>query len=196
MKILALADVESPALWDYFEPDRLKDIDVIISCGDLAPQYLSFLATFFSGPVLYVHGNHDGCYEKTPPDGCISIEDRIYEYQGVRFLGLGGSMRYKPGPFQFTQTEMNRRVRRLWFQLKRRKGFDVLVAHSPAYGLGHGEDLTHTGFKAFLRLMEQYRPAVFIHGHVHLSYAPTAARKRNHGDTAVINAYERYVFEI
>ena len=52
MKILALADVESPALWDYFEPDRLKDIDVIISCGDLAPQYLSFLATFFSGPVL------------------------------------------------------------------------------------------------------------------------------------------------
>ena len=153
MKILALADVESPALWDYFEPDRLKDIDVIISCGDLAPQYLSFLATFFSGPVLYVHGNHDGCYEKTPPDGCISIEDRIYEYQGVRFLGLGGSMRYKPGPFQFTQTEMNRRVRRLWFQLKRRKGFDVLVAHSPAYGLGDGEDLTHTGFKAFLRLM-------------------------------------------
>ena len=27
MRILALADVESPALWDYFNPERLKDID-------------------------------------------------------------------------------------------------------------------------------------------------------------------------
>ena len=60
MKILAIADMESPALWDYFEPGRLKGIDVILACGDLNPQYLSFLATFFSGPVLYVHGNHDG----------------------------------------------------------------------------------------------------------------------------------------
>ena len=66
MKILALADVESPALWDYFEPDRLKDIDVIISCGDLAPQYLSFLATFFSGPVLYVPPPFSGSAVSAP----------------------------------------------------------------------------------------------------------------------------------
>ena len=66
MRILALADVESPALWDYFNPERLKDIDVILSCGDLDPRYLSFLATFFSGPVLYVHGNHDGFYDRIP----------------------------------------------------------------------------------------------------------------------------------
>ena len=37
MRILALSDVESPALWDYFRPERLKGIDVILSCGDLAP---------------------------------------------------------------------------------------------------------------------------------------------------------------
>ncbi len=196
MKIMAISDVESPALWDYFQPERLKDIDVILSCGDLDPRYLSFLATFFSGPVLYVHGNHDSCYGTTPPEGCISIEDRIYEYKGVRFLGLGGSMRYKPGPFQYTQFEMNLRVLKLWFQLKRRKGFDVLVTHAPAYGLGDGKSLTHTGFKAFLTLMERYHPPFFIHGHIHLSYNPTARRMNQYEHTTVINAYEKYVFEI
>ena len=33
--------------------------DLIISCGDLDPRCLSFLATFSSAPVIYVHGNHD-----------------------------------------------------------------------------------------------------------------------------------------
>ena len=27
MKILALADVESKALWDYYNPERLKELD-------------------------------------------------------------------------------------------------------------------------------------------------------------------------
>lgn len=196
MKILAIADVESKALWDYYHPDRLKDVDVIISCGDLDPHYLSFLATFFSGPVLYVHGNHDGSYEKTPPEGCISIEDRIYEYGGVRFLGLGGSVRYKPGSHQYTQMEMNLRIIRLWFQLKIHRGFDVLVTHAPAYGLGDGADLPHAGFKGFRTLMEAYRPPFFVHGHVHLSYDPLAKRILRYHDTTIINAYEKYLFEV
>ena len=45
MKILAIADVESKYLWDYFEKSKLEGIDLIISCGDLDPRYLSFLAT-------------------------------------------------------------------------------------------------------------------------------------------------------
>ena len=98
MKILAIADEESKYLWDYFEKSKLEGIDLIISCGDLDPRYLSFLATFTSAPVLYVHGNHDDKYERIPPDGCICIDDKIYVHEGVRIMGLGGSMRYKPGP--------------------------------------------------------------------------------------------------
>lgn len=195
MRILALSDVESPALWDYFRPEKLKGIDVILSCGDLNPCYLSFLATFFQGPVLYVHGNHDACYERTPPEGCICIEDQVYVYRGVRFLGLGGSMRYKPGPHQYTERQMKWRALRLWFQLRRRKGFDILVAHAPALGLGDGKSLTHRGFQVFRDLMEKYRPAYFTHGHVHLSYDPTAKRVSQYQDTTIINAYEKYEFE-
>lgn len=196
MRILALADEESPFLWDYFTPDRLKGVDLILSCGDLSPQYLSFLATYAHAPILYVHGNHDGCYQKTPPEGCICIEDRIYVHDNIRVLGLGGSMRYKPGEHQFTQREMNRRVRRLRPKLFWRGGIDVLLTHAPAFELGDGDDLPHTGFAAFLKLLDRWEPACFIHGHMHLSYGGGAKREQFYKGTRVINAYDHYYFDI
>ena len=117
MKILFLADEESKKLWDFFRKEDFEGVDLIISCGDLDPRYLSFLATFTSAPVLYVCGNHDDKYEQIPPEGCICIEDQIYVYKGVRILGLGGSMRYKPGIHQYTEWGMRNRVRKLWLQL-------------------------------------------------------------------------------
>ncbi len=89
MKILAVSDVESKYLWEYFDKSKLKDVDLIISCGDLDPYYLSFLVTMTTAPVLYVHGNHDGRYQSIPPEGCTCIDGRIYDYQGIRILGLG-----------------------------------------------------------------------------------------------------------
>ena len=62
MKILVLADVESKYLWDYFEKEKLDGIDLILSCGDLRAEYLSFLASFSKVPILYVRGNHDDNY--------------------------------------------------------------------------------------------------------------------------------------
>ena len=111
MKILAVADEESKYLWDYYEEGKLEGIDLILSAGDLNPKYLSFLVTLATVPVLYVHGNHDDKYEQDPPEGCTCIEDKIFVYNGVRILGLGGSMRYRPGKHQYTDREMARRVR-------------------------------------------------------------------------------------
>ena len=95
MRILALSDQECPWLWDYLDRRRLEGVDLILSCGDLDPRYLSFIVTFAHAPVLYVHGNHDDRYADVPPEGCICVEDKLYTYQGVRILGLGGCMRYK-----------------------------------------------------------------------------------------------------
>ena len=63
MKILAIADEECKALWDYFTPDKLAGVDLIIACGDLNRHYLEYLATMAPMPVLYVHGNHDESYD-------------------------------------------------------------------------------------------------------------------------------------
>lgn len=195
MKILAISDEESKFLWEYFDKSKLKGVDLIISCGDLDPYYLSFLATFASVPVLYVHGNHDKGYEKNPPMGCICIDDKIYVHHGVRILGLGGSMRYSEGPYQYTEWQMKQRAARLRFQLLKRRGFDILVTHAPAYQLNDGRDLPHQGFKVFLKLIEKYRPKYFLHGHVHLSYGRNHKRYDKYQDTHVINAYERCIFD-
>ncbi len=195
MKILVIADIESPALWDHFDKSKLAGIDLIISCGDLKPEYLSFLVTFTTAPVLYVHGNHDERYDRKPPEGCICIEDKIYNFNGIRILGLGGSMRYRPGGYQYTQSEMEKRVKKLKFQLWKHKGFDILVTHSPAFGLNDGSDLPHTGFHVFNALLDEYKPRYFLHGHVHLNYGRNP-RLCKYGDkTTVVNGFERYILE-
>ena len=111
MKILTIADEESKSLWDYYDPERLRGIDLILSAGDLSSAYLEFLVTLTNCPLLYVRGNHDSKYEAEPPGGCICIEDTIYNYKGLRILGLGGCMRYNTGSNQYTENDMKRRVR-------------------------------------------------------------------------------------
>ncbi|MDD5999318.1 MAG: metallophosphoesterase [Lachnospiraceae bacterium] len=196
MNILVLADEESKYLWDYFEKSKLDGIDLIISCGDLKPQYLSFLATFAKVPILYVHGNHDAVYDETPPDGCICIDDDLYVYKGIRILGLGGSRCYNFGTYQYTEKEMRSRIFKLRRKLRKYGGFDILVTHAPAFELNDGEDLPHRGFEAFRDLLDKYRPKYFLHGHVHLTYNWQQKRECTYNDTTtVINAYERYLFE-
>lgn len=195
MRILVLADEESKSLWDYFDQSKLEGIDLILSCGDLKPEYLSFLATFAKVPILYVHGNHDDIYEEKPPDGCICIENTIYTYQGVRILGLGGSIRYKQGKNQYTQSEMKMRVAKMWWQIKKNKGFDILLTHAPAYHINDGEDGPHEGFEAFAQLLDKYKPKCFIHGHVHLTYSRSHKRESQYKETRIINGFEKYIFD-
>ena len=38
MRILVIGDHESKSLWDFYEPSKLEDIDLIISCGDFSPR--------------------------------------------------------------------------------------------------------------------------------------------------------------
>lgn len=135
MKILVLADVESKYLWDYFEKEKLEGIDLILSCGDLKADYLSFLASFSKVPILYVRGNHDDGYADKEPEGCICIEDKIYVYNGIRIMGLGGSIRYKKGINQYTQNQMKKRAAMMWPKIKVKKGIDILLTHSPRQGL-------------------------------------------------------------
>lgn len=196
MRLLLLADKESPYLWDYYKPGRLAEYDLMLSCGDLNSNYLSFLVTMGRAPLLYVHGNHDKGYADRPPEGCDCIEDRLVTVRGLRILGLGGSPLYSGGPHQYTERQMNRRIRRLWFQLRRAGGVDIVLTHAPAQGYGDAEDYAHRGFACLLPLLDRYKPRYLIHGHVHVNYSPDRIRVLQRGETTIINAYERYVLDI
>lgn len=196
MKILIVSDRESEYLWDYYQPGRLDGIDLILSCGDLHSQYLSFLVTMGGMPLLYVHGNHDKTYDARPPEGCVCIEDKLVTVKGLRILGLGGSILYSGKPHQYTEREMAARIRRLRYRLWRAGGVDIVVAHSPMAGYGDGEDYAHQGFQCFQDLVDKYRPRYLVHGHVHADYVAGLQRERRRGGTVVINGFERYILEI
>lgn len=196
MKILALSDEECAALWDYYVPGRLDDYDLILSCGDLKANYLSFIVTMARAPVLYVHGNHDASYERFPPEGCDCIDDKLVICKGLRILGLGGCPWYRPGAHQYTEKQMRKRIRKLRWKLWRHKGVDIVVTHAPPKGYSDCEDYAHRGFEALLELVEKYQPKYLLHGHVHMNYDRNIVREKTCGETRIINVYQKYVLEI
>ena len=196
MRILALADEELMMFWDYYVPGRLREYDLILSSGDLKAAYLSFVGTMARSPLMYVHGNHDTGYAVTEPEGCDCIDGDIVEYRGLRILGLGGCVWYRPGAHQYTQKEMRRRIRKRRWKIAKYGGVDIVVTHAPPFGVGDSDDQAHRGFESFLELMDTYRPKYLLHGHVHMSYGMHLQRQREYHGTQVINVCEKYVIDI
>jgi len=195
VKVLLVSDVEDSYIWDHFDYERFKEIEIVISCGDLKADYLEYLADMIKAPVFYVNGNHDSAYLEKPPAGCIAIDDKIIVYKNIRILGLGGSIDYNKGPFQYSQKAMQKRVSKLKVCLWRNKGFDILVTHAPAKGMGDGKDICHQGFVAFIDLLNKYAPKYFFYGHQHLDYGKNE-RKMIYNTTTLINAFKYHIIEI
>lgn len=195
MRILAVADTVSKYFYDYYTPGKLNGFDLILACGDLSRDYLEFLVDASGCPVLYVRGNHDDGFEDDPPGGCICIEDKVYVFKGVRIVGLGGSHRYREGENMFTEKQMQKRVKRLRFKIWRKKGFDILLTHSPARHLNDFDSLSHRGFECFNDLISKYKPKYFVHGHIHKNYGRNIPQRTVFGETIVINACDYCIFE-
>lgn len=154
MKILAIADTEERCLWECFRKERFEGVDLILSAGDLDPDYLEFLVTVINKPLIYVRGNHDDRYARHAPGGCICVEDSVYTYRGIRIAGLGGSMRYRDGANMYTEREMSKRMRKLSRKVRMVGGCDILLTHAPAAGMGDLDDLPHRGFECFNTALE------------------------------------------
>ena len=71
-RILIVADVVVPALYHEFDARLFGEIDLLLSCGDLPPEYLSFLTHAFGVPLYYIRGNHDIRYDSKPPQATTS----------------------------------------------------------------------------------------------------------------------------
>ncbi len=187
--------------------DRLTDIDFILGCGDLPYYYLEFLISILNRPLFYVHGNHDPEKEYladgsfvTGPSGGVNLHCSTSQEREVLLAGLEGSIRYRDGLFQYTQREMWYNVfqllpRLLINKLRFGRYLDVLIAHSPPYGIHNGEDHVHIGFRAFLWVIEMFKPRYLVHGHRHI-YNPTEVTKTQYLETTVLNIYPYKILEI
>ena len=196
IKILSVSDTVEPSLKELAETRQLGDIDLIISCGDLPPEYLSSLIDLMKAPLYYVGGNHDIRYEDTPPQGGLNLHGRLISFEGINILGLEGSHWYNGGPFQYTEGQMRSIIRRLGPRLWWRGGLDVVVTHAPPRHIHDAEDPCHIGFECFYRLIKKYQPRYFIHGHIHRAFDDPADRVTVVDKTKVVNTYGYNILEI
>lgn len=196
MKLLVISDVVEPALYRELDPEPLADIDLVISCGDLPPEYLSYLVGALQVPLYYVRGNHDIRYDDKPPEGATDIHGRLMTFRGLHILGIEGSRWYNGGPYQYEESEMKWIIRKLWWILWWRGGVDIVVTHAPPRFIQDAEDRCHRGFRSFHRLINRYNPRYFLHGHIHRFFDNDGDRITRVRRTQVINCYGHYILDI
>jgi hypothetical protein len=191
-------------------------VDLIIAAGDLPFDYLAELVDRFDRPGVLVPGNHDpdisgyargaGMWlragqpaEWPGPAGYDDADGRVVDVAGLRVAGLGGCVRYRAGPNQWTQAEQARRARRLVraaqrMQRRDGRGVDVLLTHAPPRHCGDREDGPHHGFECLHDVVAALAPRLLLHGHIHPYGQPVPDRVL--GTTRVVNVVGRRVLEL
>jgi Calcineurin-like phosphoesterase len=215
VRVLAVSDEVDEGI--AADPGPVRGVDLILACGDLPFEYLGSLMNALDVPLVFVPGNHDpdlsgyrssragltlraGMPARAPwPDGAVNADGRVADVAGLRVAGLGGCLRYRDGPNQYTDRQQARRALALrtaarWRRQRDGRGVDVLITHAPPRGVGDGDDPPHRGFTALVRLTAAIRPAVLLHGHVH-PYG-VAARHTTLGRTVVCNVTGWHLLEI
>jgi hypothetical protein len=214
VKILAISDEVVDFLYSARLRQHFGQIDLVLGCGDLPFYYLEYIVTVLDVPLYYVPGNHDRLEQYLSDgrivhraEGCEPLDRRAVRLSlpasgssPLLLAGLGGSMRYNAeGVHQHTESEMTGRALGLVAQLllnRLRHGrfLDILVTHAPPRGIHDDTDLAHTGFQAFVRVMDLFRPRLLLHGHSHV-YRSDAITSTRYKDTQVLNVYPYRVIE-
>jgi uncharacterized protein len=201
MKILAVSDVEVDMIYSPMVVQRFKDVDLIIGCGDLPYYYQEYIVSMLNRPLYYVHGNH-APYQaeygdetsRDHPWGGVNLHRRVIrDHTGLLLAGIEGSLNYNEGPHQYTQEKMWSMAfalvpRLLFNRIFFGRYLDILVTHAPCWQIHDKEDLPHQGIKAFRWLVDTFKPAYHLHGHIHI-YQQYEITETLFGSTRVINTY-------
>jgi Icc-related predicted phosphoesterase len=198
VKILAVSDTVVDSLYSAGVSDRFEGVDFVVSCGDLPYFYPEYLLSMLNVSLLFVRGNHDMSAERWKtahpgPMGGYDLHKKIMMEKGVIFAGVEGSLRYKDGPFMYSQSEMWMNIfglipRLVYNRQRYGRYLDVFVTHAPPFGINDREDPAHQGVKAFKWFDRVFAPRYHLHGHVHL-YNTHSPRTTHFENTKVINCY-------
>jgi Icc-related predicted phosphoesterase len=200
MKILAVSDIELGFIYNLQLAQRFKDVDMLISCGDLPYYYLEFMISMLDRPLYYVRGNHANKIEITTggvrksPWGAVNMHRRVmHTEEGLLLAGIEGCNRYNKGEHQYTQSEMWQMVLSmtpalLYNRIRYGRYLDIFISHAPPWGIHDKDDPPHHGIKAFRWLIRVFKPQYHLHGHIHV-YQNNAITQTQFGATTVVNCY-------
>jgi 3',5'-cyclic AMP phosphodiesterase CpdA len=215
VRVLAVSDEVDELL--CADTSAVASADLVLACGDLPFGYLGHLMARLDVPLAFVPGNHDpdvsgyrtsraglglraGLPTEPPwPPGAVNVDGRIERLGQLTIAGLGGCLRYRDGPNQYTQRQFAARSRRLaavqrWRGARGRGRIDLLLTHAPPRGVGDGDDPPHRGFSALHRLVSRTSPRLLLHGHVH-PYG-SATPDLTLGSTVVRNVVGWHLFDL
>ncbi len=206
MKILAVSDLVVDRIYELVPQGHFAGVGLVVGCGDLPYAYLEYLVTMLNVPLFYVPGNHDPAHNDgfsiSRAEGCLDLDLKTVRSKGLLLAGFGGSIRYRPyGVNQYTQTDAYLRAgallpRLLANRLRFGRALDVLVTHSPPYGVHDDDSAAHRGLKAINLLLRLAQPRLHLHGHMHSLRRNLAPDSTRLGSTTIMNIFPYEVIEI
>jgi Icc-related predicted phosphoesterase len=206
VKILALSDQVIDRIYPLISSGQFGSVDLLLGCGDLPYSYLENILSLLNLPLYYVPGNHDPEYSERWPqtraEGGTNLDLRVARFQDLLIGGFGGCVYYRPdGTNQYSQSEAYWRAGRMLPGLLRNRlrygrAMDILISHSPPFGIHDDDTRAHRGLRALNWLLRLARPRYHFHGHTHFYRQNLAASVTRLGPTEIINVYPYKVIEI
>ena len=132
MRILCISDTTRSLAFSPNVREIYKDVDLILSAGDMPLESYDYASTMLNSDLCYVYGNHNlKDFRKAMKMETMHIIRHEEQYaqkfygfmidekcyrdskSGLLIAGLGGSMAYNGGDSQYTEREMKMRVLKL-----------------------------------------------------------------------------------
>ena len=206
MKILAVSDEVVERLYSLCTNGHFSDVELIVGCGDLPYPYLENLLTFLNIPLMYVPGNHDPNYNTANTlayvEGGSNLDLKLKRYKKFLIGGFGGSILYRPnGTNQYTQSEAYFRAFRMFpglilNRMNYGRALDILITHSPPFGIHDEDSQAHQGLKAINWLLRVAQPRYHFHGHTHFQRRNISPSETHHGITRIVNIFPYKIMDV
>ena len=184
MKILHLSDTHN-----YHH--RLLDLpeaDVVVHSGDFCmvgteQEALDFLNWFCDLPYqhkIFICGNHDDCLYGANIEGLDSnvhfLSNSGVEIEGIKFYGV---------PMFLIECVTERQSKNY---SKIPYGTDVLITHSPAYGILDFDDNIHYGSEELLEKISTLNLKAHLFGHIHAQHGVSMLNGTFFSNGAIMNS--------
>jgi Icc-related predicted phosphoesterase len=206
MKVLALSDQVEERVYNLAGQGSFHDVGLILGCGDLTYTYLEYIVSMLNVPMFYVPGNHDpednSKFAHSRAEGGSNLDLKCVYIKGFLIAGIGGSIRYRPdGVNQYSQAEAFQRVTRLIPKLFLNRLYygrilDILITHSPPFGIHDEKTQAHRGLKAINWFLRWARPRYHFHGHTHFYRRNLEPAVTQLGSTTIMNIFPYKLIEI
>ncbi len=184
MKILHLSDTHSC----HHRLQNLPEADVVVHSGDFCmvgseQEAIDFVNWFCDLPYrhkIFICGNHDGCLYGADIDG---LDDNVHylcnsgiEIDGLKFYGV---------PMFMGDCVSDRQSRNY---AKIPSDTDILITHSPAYGILDLDDNINYGSEEILDRLTALNLKAHLFGHIHAQHGMKSLNGTIFSNGAIMNS--------